>query len=70
MHEKSLISKLIEIGQASRSDVPMVRKLVIEAQDCVLQMHREVLNLLRENQELRRPTDQRTMSSLKQGGLA
>jgi hypothetical protein len=48
-----LISKLIEIGKASRPESPAVRNLVVEAQDCALQMHREMVRLLHENEQLR-----------------
>lgn len=60
MHDTSLktsasqlIGKLIEIGKAARQDAPLVRPLVIEAENHALQLQREVVNLLRENERLR-----------------
>jgi hypothetical protein len=70
MQTKTLIAKLIEIGRASRGENSAICPLVIEAQDCALQMQREMLSLLRENEDLRRLTHHQSISSLKQGKLA
>jgi hypothetical protein len=48
-----LIGKLIEIGKAARQDAPMVRPLVIQAEDYALRLQRDVVALLHENEELR-----------------
>ena len=53
MNMGTLISKLIEIGKAARCDDRTVHCLVIEAQNAALDLHREVVNLLRENEKLR-----------------
>lgn len=48
-----LILKLVEIGQASRQDTPIVRNLVIEAEDFALALQLEVIALRREVEHLR-----------------
>ena len=48
-----LILKLIEIGRSARNDAPVVRPLVIEAEDYALQLQRDVVALLHENEKLR-----------------
>lgn len=70
MQTKTLIAKLIEIGKASRSDDPVMRQLVVEAQDCALQMHREMLELLCENENLRHPGSRSTTLSKRRGKVA
>ncbi len=52
MNFNQLIAKLIEIGQAARQDAPAVRPLVAEAENCALQLQRDVVRLLRENEKL------------------
>lgn len=50
---RTLISKLIEIGNASHQESTGVRSLVLEAQDCALEIERLMLGQLHENEELR-----------------
>lgn len=48
MHLIELSEKLNEIGQAiDRVDSNTLRKMVLEAQDCALQMQRETIEQLR-----------------------
>jgi hypothetical protein len=53
MNFNQLITKLIEIGKAARQDAPAVRPLVAEAENCALQLQRDIVRLLRENERLR-----------------
>lgn len=47
-----LLAKLIEIGKAARRDTPVMR-LVVEAENCALDIERDIVSLLQENQRLR-----------------
>jgi hypothetical protein len=53
MNFNQLIAKLIEIGKAARRDAPAVRPLVAEAENYALQLQRDIVKLLRENERLR-----------------
>ena len=53
MNITQLIVKLIEIGKAARQDAAIVRPLVVEAEDFALQLQRDIVILLRENERLR-----------------
>ena len=48
-----LVAKLVDIGKASRGDDRAIRCLVIEAQNTALDLQRQVVSLLRENERLR-----------------
>ena len=52
-----LVDKLIEAGEAViYGDAPKSLLLIAEAQDHALKMQRQVADLLRENELLRRPS--------------
>jgi hypothetical protein len=53
MNMTQLIAKLIEIGKAARQDAPVVRPLVIEAENFALQLQRDIVALAQENKKLR-----------------
>jgi len=53
MNFNQLITKLIEIGKAARQDAPAVRPLVVEAENCALQIQRDLMRVLDENRRLR-----------------
>ena len=52
LNTSRLITKLVEIGRAARRDSPVVR-LVIEAENYALELQREMVSLLQENERLR-----------------
>ncbi len=55
MSTRILLEKLMEIERAlRRGECWEARTLVIEAQDCVLELQRELMETLLENERLRR----------------
>jgi hypothetical protein len=55
MITRLLLQKLLDIEKAvGRGDPMAVRTMVMEAEECVLQMEREFLDTLSENERLRR----------------
>jgi hypothetical protein len=51
-----LLEKLREINRAiKRGDSASIPSIILEAEDCVMQMERELLLSLNENERLRRP---------------
>jgi hypothetical protein len=53
MNITQLIAKLIEIGKASRRDAPVVYPLLVEAENYALQIQRQLVDILHENERLR-----------------
>jgi len=54
MDAATLLLRLIEIERAvEQQATPKVRAMLLEAQQCALQLHRERINILNENLRLR-----------------
>jgi hypothetical protein len=54
MDAATLLLRLIEIERAvEKHATPSIRSMLIEAQQCALQMHRDRINILNENVRLR-----------------
>jgi len=56
MNTARLITKLVEIGKAARQDASVIHPLLIEAENYALELQRDILALLRENERLRLPS--------------
>jgi hypothetical protein len=54
MDAATLLLRLIEIERAvGKHATPSIRSMLIEAQQCALEMHRDRINILNENVKLR-----------------